>query len=170
MSPLSKELSRIVQPHDSFGTHLNDNGKSISNVKELKNFKKACKLLSEIRSEMTTSGNQFSDKWVDPSVEIKAYDCFTDSKICENWLETRVFISRYCLQIAKRNNLEYCQPEHTNLQKVLRGKFQPTLLTHCGGPYFINPSNSKQMKHKILAGFTRTLHCSSCDQRVTRNK
>ena len=76
MSPLSKELSRIVQPHDSFGTHLNDKGKSISNVKELKIFKKACKLLSEIRSEMTTNGNQFSDKWVDPSVEIKAYDFY----------------------------------------------------------------------------------------------
>ena len=53
MVPLSKELSGIVLPLDFFATHLNENGKTINNVKELENFKKAGELLSEISSEIT---------------------------------------------------------------------------------------------------------------------
>ena len=66
--PLSKELSGIVLPHDSFGTHLNENGKTIDNVKELENLKKAGELLSEISSEITIDLYQPSVKWVNPSV------------------------------------------------------------------------------------------------------
>ena len=47
---LSKELAGIVLPHDSFGTHLDENGKTIDDVKELQNFRKAGETLSEIWS------------------------------------------------------------------------------------------------------------------------
>ena len=40
MAPLSKELPGIVLPHDSFGTHLDENGKTIDDVKEPQNFRK----------------------------------------------------------------------------------------------------------------------------------
>ena len=81
MTPSSKELSGIVLLHHSFGTHLNENGKTIDNVEVLDNFKKAGKLLFEIWSEMTTDGHQISVIKVDPSDESKVYHCFTDSKI-----------------------------------------------------------------------------------------
>ena len=48
MAPLSKELAGIVLPHDSFGTNLIENGKTIDDVKELQNFGKAWETLSEI--------------------------------------------------------------------------------------------------------------------------
>ena len=48
MAPLSKELAGIVLLHDSFGTHLNENGKTIDDVKELQNFSKTGETLSEI--------------------------------------------------------------------------------------------------------------------------
>ena len=38
MAPLSKELPGIVMPHDSFGTHLDENGKTTDDVKEQQNF------------------------------------------------------------------------------------------------------------------------------------
>ena len=46
MTLLSKELSGIMMPHNSSGTHLDENGKTINNVKELENFKKKSELLS----------------------------------------------------------------------------------------------------------------------------
>lgn len=71
MVPLSKELSGIVLPHDFFATHLNENGKTINNVKELENFKKVSKLPSEIWSAMNINSYQFNAKWVDPPDESK---------------------------------------------------------------------------------------------------
>ena len=38
MSPLSKQLAGIVLPHDSLGTHLDGNGKTMDYIKELENF------------------------------------------------------------------------------------------------------------------------------------
>ena len=40
MAPLSKELAGIVLPHDSFGTHLDENGKTIVDVKEWRTLEK----------------------------------------------------------------------------------------------------------------------------------
>ena len=104
ITPSSKELSRIVLSHKSFGFHLDENEKTTDNVDELENCKSACELLSEILSEMTTNGYQVSAKWVDPSDESKAYHCFTDPNIGVDWMETHVFVSKYCLQIAKSND------------------------------------------------------------------
>ena len=48
MVPLSKDLAGIVLLDDSFGTHLDENGKTIDDVKELQNFRKAGEMFSEI--------------------------------------------------------------------------------------------------------------------------
>ena len=42
------ELSEIVLPQDSFGTQLNENVKTIGNVKDPENFPKWRELISEI--------------------------------------------------------------------------------------------------------------------------
>ena len=111
-----------------FGNHLHENGKAID-IKELENFKKAGQLLSEMWSEIVIDGYHISDKWVNPSDESKVYHCFTDSKTGADWLEPDFFISKYCLQIAKCNNLVCCQPMRTNVQEILHGKFLRTTLT-----------------------------------------
>ena len=38
MASLSKQLAGIVLPHDSFGTHLDGDGKTMDSIKELENF------------------------------------------------------------------------------------------------------------------------------------
>ena len=57
----------------------------------------------------------------------------------KNWLETHVYISKYCPRIAKCNNIECCQSMRGNVQEVLGGKFLPAHLALSGGPYFIDP-------------------------------
>ena len=89
---------------------------------------------------------QVSAKLADPSDENKAYLCFTDSKIYADWLETHVFISKYCLQISKYNDLECCQPMRTNMLEVMCVKFprEPTILALSSGKYFINQSKKSE--------------------------
>ena len=146
MMPLSKELAGIVLRHDSFGNHLDENGKTIDDVKELQNSRKAGETLSEIWSKMTIDDFEVSAKSLDPSDDSKAYHDFRDSKIGKNWLETHVYISKYCLQIEKCNNIECCQPMRSNVQEVLGGKFLPAPLALSGGPYLIDPSKKDETK------------------------
>ena len=54
---------------------------------------------------MTIDDYEVSAKWLDPSGDSKAYQDFRDSKIGKNWLETHIYITKYCLQIAKCNNI-----------------------------------------------------------------
>ena len=100
---------------------------------------------------MTTDGFEVSAKWVDPSDDSKAYHDFKDSKISKNWLQTHGYISKYCLQIAKCNNIECCQPMRSNVQEVLGGKFLPAPLALCGGPYLIDPCKNDETQK--ISGF-----------------
>ena len=72
MPLLSKELAWIVLSHDSFRTHLDENRKTIDDVKELQKFRKAGETLSEIWSKMTIDDYEVSAKWVDQSDNSKA--------------------------------------------------------------------------------------------------
>ena len=83
-------------------------------------------------------------KLLDSSDTRKMYHCFTDSKIGVVWLETHIFITKYCLQIAKCNGLECFQPMHTNVQLWL------SLFLSWSISYQLK---SKKVKHKTICGF-----------------
>ena len=67
-----------------FGTHLDENGETIDDVKELQNFRKAGETLSEVWSKMPVDDYEISAKWVDPSDDNRVYHDFRDSKIGKN--------------------------------------------------------------------------------------
>lgn len=48
MAPLSYQLSGIVLPHESYGTHLDGQGRTVDVELEKENFKKAGEVLSEV--------------------------------------------------------------------------------------------------------------------------
>ena len=48
MASLTKELAGVILSHDSYGSHLDGNGKTMDGEKELQNFKKADETLVEI--------------------------------------------------------------------------------------------------------------------------
>ena len=105
---------------------------------------------------MTIDDYEVSAKWVDPSDDSKVYHDFRDSKIGKNWLETHVYMSKYCLQIAKCNNIECCQPMRSNVQEVLGGKvLTSTFSSLSGGPYLIDPC--KKDETQKISGFYQSL-------------
>ena len=62
---------------------------------------------------MTIDDYEVRAKWVDPSDDSKAYHDFIYSKIGINWLETHLYISKYCLQIALSTTLKQHNTMHT---------------------------------------------------------
>ena len=53
MSPLSRELSELILPHEHFGSHLDTQGRTIDEVLEKLNFKYAGETLSEIWKQVS---------------------------------------------------------------------------------------------------------------------
>ena len=49
----SNQFADIVLPHNTYGTHVDGNGKTIDPIKELENFQEAGQVLSNIWSETT---------------------------------------------------------------------------------------------------------------------
>ena len=144
MAPLSKELAGIILPHDTYGTHLDSNGVTIDSDKEKANFKKAGETFAKIWSETKIDEFPVSARWVDPSDDSAAYKNSTDAKIGANWLENHAYISKYCLQLAKCNDIKCCSPLRTPIQEVLGGKFLPTPLAFTAGPVLVDPAKKSE--------------------------
>ena len=89
------------------------------------------------------------------SDDSKAYHDFRDSKIAKDGLETHIYISKYCLQIAKCNNIECCQSMRSNVQEVLGRMFLPAPLALSSGPYLIDPC--KKDETQKISGFFQSL-------------
>lgn len=68
MSKLSKELSGIILPHDHFDTHLDGQDNTVDEDLELKNFRYAGEVLSEVWNEVVIDGHITTTQWqyVDP--------------------------------------------------------------------------------------------------------
>ena len=56
MFHLSKELTGVLLPHDTYGSHLDNNGKTIDEDLEMKNFEAAGKTLAHIWSNLVIDG------------------------------------------------------------------------------------------------------------------
>ena len=144
MAPLSKELAGIVLPHDSFGTHLDANGVTVDPEKERENFKKAAETLAGIWSLSNIDDYPVSARWVDSSDDSEKYKQYTDVKMGADWLERHVYVSKYCLQIAKCGNIDCCRPLRTTVQEVLGGMFLSPPLAFASGPSLGDPKNKSE--------------------------
>ena len=69
MAPLSRELTGVILPHDSVGTHLDSSGRTVDLTLEKENFKQAGKILAEIWSAMCIDGYKVIAAYIDPNTE-----------------------------------------------------------------------------------------------------
>lgn len=67
MAPLSRDLAGLVLPHDHFGSHLDDHGKTVDPELEKENFAHAGQVLAEIWSDKIIDGYPTLAKYVDPA-------------------------------------------------------------------------------------------------------
>ena len=64
MAPLSREMSGLILPHETFGSHLDGNGKTIDDALKLKNFEHAGKVLGEVWSNMSIDGHPIVPEFI----------------------------------------------------------------------------------------------------------
>ncbi|KAL4710004.1 hypothetical protein ACJJTC_015982 [Scirpophaga incertulas] len=123
MAPLSLPLSGLVLPHDTFGNHLDANGKTTNSDLELKNFAQAGKILSEIWSSIIIDNEPVVAEYLPPDNDDVGE--MTDVLNDQHWYTRHVQESQYFLQIVKCTNKECCGDIRSDIRKILPQGFFP---------------------------------------------
>ncbi|CAM4849169.1 unnamed protein product [Rotaria magnacalcarata] len=119
MAPLSHDLSGLILPHDHYGTHLDNNGKTIDSDLEKKNFEKAGEVLAEVWSHTVIDQYPVIADYVPSTTVLMPGDP------SEEWKSVHVRQSQYCLQIVRCDDVMCCGEWRTNLKNVLINGFLP---------------------------------------------
>ncbi|GBP40850.1 hypothetical protein EVAR_88911_1 [Eumeta japonica] len=96
MASLNRELSGLILPHDSYGTHLDEQGRTKDHDLEKKNFQKAGEVLAEVWSNMVIDGNGVVAEYVEPD---DSAESFIPDLPSQQWYSEHVRESQYLLQV-----------------------------------------------------------------------
>ena len=119
MAPLSRFLSGIILKHDTFGSHLNSNGKTVDLELEKKNFFAAMEVVSEVWSKTDIDKHPVDCK----PVEIGCKSMPDEPEA--NWVAKHVIQGRYMKQIVKCDDTTCCSPFQTNWREIFPTRFIP---------------------------------------------
>ena len=140
MAPLSKELEGLVLPHDTFGTHLDSQRRTIDVELEKKNFGKPGEVLQDVWSELHLDGHPIVAKYETPGKHVESLDP------CEIWNSIHTRTSQYFLQIIKCDNFLCCGKMRTKWMEIFPKRFLPppaVIRRDEGGPSVPEPSEVK---------------------------
>ena len=129
MAPLSKELSGVILPHETYGSHLDNKGKTVDPEMEKKNFEAAGKVLSEIWSKVVIDQHPVVATYVDPNGS--SLDPQTMVAKDAKWFAEHVRTSLYFTQIVKCTNDDCCSLPRSSLFTILPGRFLPPPFPMC---------------------------------------
>ena len=124
MFHLSKELTGVLLPHDTYGSHLDSGGKTVDTELEIKNFKAAGKTLCNIWEDLVIDGYPTVAEFIEdpPSESIKSYvptAAFRDK---------HVFETQYMTCYMKCDNEECCEPYVTNIELLFPHRKIPPII------------------------------------------
>ena len=123
MYHLSKQMTGVVLPHDTYGSHLN-NGKTFDIELEKKNFKAAGETLGEIWSELKIDECEVKAEYIEhaPSQETIKYEI---SPVFRN---KHVFETQYMTAYLKCDDRTCCSPYKTSIQSFFPHRRLPCLI------------------------------------------
>ena len=124
MFPLSKALTGVVLPYETFGSHLDGQGKTVDTELEEKNFKAAGKILADIWDGMEVDGHRVTAKYIDDPAkdETKVY------KTTNLFKSTHVLETQYFTVILKCDDRSCCQPFKTKVDIFFPNRRIPALI------------------------------------------
>uniref|UniRef100_A0A914XPY1 Uncharacterized protein n=1 Tax=Panagrolaimus superbus TaxID=310955 RepID=A0A914XPY1_9BILA len=120
MAPLSKSLTGVILPYDTYGSHLNSSHKTVDKILEKRNFEAAGRSLAEIWGEMSISNYPVTAEFISPESQKPALNEWS-----EKWINDHVMQTQYCLLISKCKNTSCCIPPKTNVFSLLDERFLP---------------------------------------------
>uniref|UniRef100_A0A914DJC8 C2H2-type domain-containing protein n=1 Tax=Acrobeloides nanus TaxID=290746 RepID=A0A914DJC8_9BILA len=120
MAPLSHDLAGLILPYNTFGSHLDKNGKTVDLDREKKNFEAAGQALAEVWSSLIIGDHPVLATWVSPDEEKPLLELPK-----QKWIVDHVSFGQYLLQFRKCLNKICCRPYKTNIRKILKDGFLP---------------------------------------------
>ena len=116
---MSKFLVGVLLSHETYGSHLDNSGKTIDLELEIKNFFAAMDVVSEIWSESVIDNYPVVCKPVE--IGCKLIPDEPEAK----WIANHVVQSKYSLQIVKCLDRTCCEEFKTNWNQVFPSRFIP---------------------------------------------
>lgn len=123
MAPLSRELAGLILPHDQYGTHLNESGKTIDEAREKQNFQFAGKTLAEVWSSMTIDNHPVCTSYITPDQSEVSEESLQMKDMI--WRAKHVCESQYMTQIVKCDDPSCCVPARSDYFKFVPNRFLP---------------------------------------------
>ena len=124
MAPLSRELSGVILPHDHFGSHLDNSGKTIDDDLEIQNFAEAGKVLASIWNDVEIDKYPVVAHYISPPASDTVIHSMP-AEASQEWRATHVRESQYCLQVVRCTDITCCSPWRSSLHQLLPGRFLP---------------------------------------------
>ena len=150
MFPLSKELTGVVLPHDTYGSHLDSAGKTIDIDLEMKNFEAAGETLCSLWNDLEIDGFKTVAEFIKdpPSTEIQEFVASSEFR------RDHVFESQYMCVYMKCKDRSCCSPFITNVEVFFPHRRIPALIpikrTEYGVEALDMSDNSSQAKFEFL--------------------
>ena len=124
MFPLSKALTGVVLPHETFRSHLDNQGNTVDTELEENNFKAAGGILADIWDGMKVDGYKVTAKYIDdpPRDETKEY------KVTNLFKSKHVLETQYFTVILKCDDQDCCTPFKTKVNIFFPNRRIPALI------------------------------------------
>ena len=124
MFPLSKALTGVVLPYETFGSHLDGQGKTVDSELEEKNFKAAGTVLAEIWNGIEVDKFKVTAKFIDEAAreDTKKY------KVSNVFKSKHVLETQYFTVILKCDDRACCKPMKTKVDIFFPNRRIPALI------------------------------------------
>ena len=123
MYHLSKAMTGVVLPYDTYGSHL-VNGKTVDTELEKRNFKAAGDTLGELWSNMEIDGFEVKAEYIEKPAdeEIKEFE------VSPTFRNRHVFETQYMTAYLKCDDWTCCAPPKTSVHMFFPHRRLPTLI------------------------------------------
>ena len=123
MHPLSTELAGLILPHEHYGSHLDDSGKTIDSELELRNFTVAGNTLAEVWNDLIIDDYPVCAEWIEPNQsEVNPAEMNT---VNQKFLANHFIFGHYCVQGVKCDDRNCCLPFRSPYKTVMPSRFLP---------------------------------------------
>ena len=123
MHPLSLSMAGVILPHDTFGTHLDNQGQTVDLELEKENFAAAGKVLANVFSNITIDGHEVQARYVPDAPNIQL---LVDQG--GKYRDRHVIETQYMTVVLSCDDRTCCPPPRTSIQSFFPGRRVPALI------------------------------------------
>ena len=121
---LSKELSGLVLPAETFGSHL-QHGKTIDEALEERNFESAGEVLADVWNKMVIDEHDVTAEYI----SVKPTEDISKFSVSPSYKSRHLIQTQYMTVALKCDDRECCSPPKTNIHMFFPGKRIPPLIS-----------------------------------------